>query len=110
MNNKGLEGGVYNGRRLVINREGKPYLKRLVITRNRFFSIYLHKTVNDDYPVLHDHPWNNLSIILRGGYYETTAVDPANPRAGTTTRWYGPGRIIARPANKGHRLSLREGK
>jgi len=51
-----------------------PYLRRWwVIPRNRFFNIYLHQFLrSDDDRALHDHPWFNLSLLLRGRYVEHT--------------------------------------
>lgn len=51
-----------------------PYMRRWwVIPRNRFFNIYLHNIVRSDDPrALHDHPWWNLSILLKGKYLEHT--------------------------------------
>ena len=50
----------------------QPYLKRwYIIPRNTFFNIYLHQFLRDDDDrALHDHPSDNLSIILRGSYIE----------------------------------------
>ena len=46
-------------------------LRWWVIPRNRWFNIYLHKILRDDDPrALHDHPWWNISIVLKGGYLE----------------------------------------
>ena len=52
----------------------EPYLLRwYVIPRNRFFNIYLHKFLHsDDDRALHDHPWSNMSILLKGSYTEHT--------------------------------------
>lgn len=51
-----------------------PYLLRwFVIPRNRFFNVYLHKFLrSDDDRALHDHPWANCSVLLRGCYNEHT--------------------------------------
>lgn len=56
----------------VIGEPGNPYLERWwVIPRNRRFNIYLHRFLHDDDDrALHDHPWWNVSIILRGKYLE----------------------------------------
>ena len=53
-----------------------PYLLRWwVIPRNRLFNVYLHRFMrSDDDRALHDHPWSNLSVLLRGGYIEHTQV------------------------------------
>lgn len=58
----------------VIGGKERPYLLRWwVIPRNPFFNIYLHKFLrSDDDRALHDHPWMNLSILLRGYYIEHT--------------------------------------
>lgn len=42
-----------------------------IIPRNSFFNIYLHRYHGGDqfrYP--HDHPWNSISIVLRGALIE----------------------------------------
>lgn len=53
---------------------GDPYLHRWwLIPRNPVFNIYLHQFIrSDDDRALHDHPWFNLSILLRGRYVEET--------------------------------------
>jgi hypothetical protein len=45
-----------------------PYIRRWwVIPRNRWFNVYLHQFLrSDDDRALHDHPWANCSILLRG--------------------------------------------
>jgi hypothetical protein len=52
----------------------RPYLRRwFVIPRNRWFNVYLHQFLrSDDDRALHDHPWANCSILLRGCYAEHT--------------------------------------
>lgn len=83
----------------VIGEPDRPYLLRWwVIPRNRFFNIYLHKILRDDEDrALHDHPWWNLSIVLRGGYQEIT---PAG------RFWRGPGSLVLRRATAAHRLVM----
>src|SRR3954466_1246173 len=56
----------------IIGGEDDPYIRRWwVIPRNRFFNIYLHQFLrSDDDRALHDHPWVNCSILLRGEYIE----------------------------------------
>jgi hypothetical protein len=51
---------------------GDHYLERWwVIPRNRFFNIYLHRFWrSDEDRALHDHPWFNLSYLLKGEYIE----------------------------------------
>jgi hypothetical protein len=59
---------------VIIGSAFNPYLIRWwVIPRNRFFNVYLHRFMrSDDDRALHDHPWTNLSILLRGTYTEHT--------------------------------------
>lgn len=59
---------------VLIGGADNPYLYRwFVIPRNRFFNIYIHGFArSDDDRALHDHPWMNLSIVLRGSYIEHT--------------------------------------
>ena len=61
----------------IIGPKDAPYLRRWwIIPRNRLFNIYLHQILrSDDDRALHDHPWINCSIILKGRYMEVT---PAN--------------------------------
>ena len=56
----------------VIGPAGDPYMRRWwVIPRNKWFNIYLHNIMrSDDDRALHDHPWTNVSVLLRGSYLE----------------------------------------
>jgi hypothetical protein len=88
-----------------------PYIRRWwVIPRNRYFNIYLHNQLRDDDDrALHDHPWYNVSIILKGGYIEHMPVDkrlyPDDYREMRKLRRAG--RIIFRKPTHAHRLTLR---
>lgn len=59
---------------VVIGGHDRPYLRRWwVIPRNRFLNVYLHEFLrSDDDRALHDHPWANCSVLLRGSYVEHT--------------------------------------
>lgn len=59
----------------IVGGRANPYLLRwFVIPRNPLFNIYLHKFLrSDDDRALHDHPWANCSLILKGNYVEQTA-------------------------------------
>lgn len=80
-----------------------PYMKRWwVIPRNRWFNIYLHRILkSDDDRALHDHPWMNLSIILRGAYYEYS---------GSGRRLRSRGSLVFRRAEVAHRLEVVSGR
>jgi hypothetical protein len=83
----------------VIGGAEKPYLRRWwLIPRNRFFNIYLHNIMrSDDDRALHDHPWINLSILLRGAYVEHL------PRGWKLRR---AGQFVLRGPRSAHRLEL----
>lgn len=83
----------------IIGGKDNPYIRRWwVIPRNKIFNIYLHEILRpDDDRALHDHPWHNLSLILKGGYIEHT------PKG---RYWRGAGHLVFRPAKTLHRLML----
>lgn len=84
----------------VIGEEDRPYIHRWwVIPRNRFFNVYLHRIMRDDDDrALHDHPWWNVSIILKGAYREI--------RQGGYRKIHRRGSIVFRRATCAHRLEL----
>jgi hypothetical protein len=46
------------------------YLHRWKLPLGPWASLYVHRFIEPDIPVYHDHPWNFFSLILRGGYTE----------------------------------------
>ena len=67
-----------------------------LVPRNRWFNIYLHNIRHsDDDRALHDHPWWNVSIIIKGSYRELT-------REGL--RYWPRWSMIFRSATRAHRL------
>ena len=97
-----------------IGGDADPVMRRwFILPRNKVFCIYLHQMLRDDDDrALHDHPGDNVSVILRGGYNEHLFFYP--PIAGerlprTFVRRRKPGRIIYRKAEMPHRLTLPEG-
>ena len=103
----------------VIGDPENPYLLRWwVIPRNRFFNIYRHRILrNDDDRALHDHPWWNVSIVLKG---ELVEIIPAPWQMRTTphqligkmwthARHLKRGSIVFRKATAAHRLEVRNG-
>lgn len=75
------------------------------------FNVTLHKIVRSDDPIMHDHPWPYLTIVLKGGYYEHTPVfDSDGKKFAECSRWRGPGSIIRRGAKEYHWLELEDGK
>lgn len=88
-----------------------PYCNRWwVIPRNKLFNIYLHQFVRDDDDrALHDHPWANCSILLRGAYTETLFACRPSPGVwlpGVRRRQRHPGIPVFRHARTAHRVVL----
>lgn len=83
--------------------KGEPdYMRRWWLwPRNRFFNAYLHKLgSSDDARAYHDHPWFNVSIILKGSYREHFHDGTSKVRRA--------GHIVFRSALTLHRLEIIE--
>lgn len=92
----------------VIGGRERPYLRRWwVIPRNPVFNVYLHQFLrSDDDRALHDHPWSNLSVLLRGRYIEhTVAAGGIHCR-----REYLAGEWKLRGSRYAHRIELHAGE
>ena len=86
--------------------EAKPWMNRYyLLFRNRPkwfpFNILAHQLLKSDLGDLHDHYWSYITIILKGGYWETTEKG---------TFWRGPGYIGFRKGTDRHSLKIPEGK
>jgi hypothetical protein len=87
---------------------GDQYLHRWwVIPRNRWFNIYLHHFLGSDDPAaLHDHPWTNISCLIRGRYKEHTIA-----KGGTHyVKTFDEGELKARMGSYAHRVELFPGE
>jgi len=86
----------------IIGDPADPYLLRWwLIPRNRWFNVYLHHFLrSDDDRALHDHPWWNVSILLKGIYREHTPNGCA---------WRISPAIKFRWARSAHRIELTDG-
>jgi len=103
--------GILIGRikKTTLSRGDKPYLIRITLFKCKWFSVKLHKTLISDPEDLHDHPWNYVSIILWGGYWEEAKrFTPIGYR--TIRRWYRPFSILYRRGSIPHRLIIPKGK
>lgn len=91
---------------LEIAPDGSPYLYRWhVVDRNKEANVYLHiQVASDPERPLHDHPWDNQSVILAGGYLEIIQENP--PWSGLVHRRRNPGDTVQRKATESHRLVL----
>lgn len=69
------------------------------------FAIMVHKFYRSDHDrCLHDHPWNFLSIILKGGYGEVFESEGVETQA-----WRRPFSVLLRKAEWKHRVVLLPG-
>ena len=65
------------------------------------FNILIHKILKSDLGDLHDRYWSYVTIILKGGYWETNE---------NGTFWRGPGYVGFRKASDRHSLKIPDGK
>jgi hypothetical protein len=94
---------------LVIAPDGNPYLYRWHVLRSSSVAnIYFHVQVaNDPERPLHDHPWDNMSVILSGGYREIISSSEGEPTPGSIYVATRQAReVIHRRAKQAHRLEL----
>ena len=78
--------------------ETEPYLKRYYIFASSHFNILLHQFWSSDPDDLHTHPWNNITILLKGGYKEYHINGECDNRQ--------PGFFTYRQADVFHRIAL----
>lgn len=93
---------------LCIAPDGEPYIYRWhLVPRNVVgANVYLHLQVaSDPERPLHDHPWDNVSHVLAGGFRELYVRDPEN-NWNQQERLIRPGQVIYRRAEECHRLFL----
>lgn len=104
---------------LIIAPDGEPYIYRWwLIPRGEPANVYLHIQVQDDPErPLHDHPWDNQSVIVSGGYRERYVPYRANwaqhhgydGRQEPRERVLRKGDVMTRKAEEAHRIFLLDG-
>ncbi len=92
-------------KRIIMDRAyNEPYLERYYVflkDRKWFpFNVFLHKFLKGDLDDLHDHPWPYATLILKGGYWETTPEGRF---------WRGAGHFRICKATSYHRVELQPG-
>lgn len=104
------------GKRRMITRgrdgEHENYLERFYVLSTPWLGIYIHRFWAGDDDGLHDHPWNSISILLAGSYYEEEPERQGVP--------YGPSiKHLRRPLHPpikfrtrydAHRITIPEGE
>lgn len=93
----------------VIEKNGEVYLERWYLRpRSKAGpNVYLHHVLKSDQDRhLHNHPWDNTSIILEGGYWEEI---PTGVELQTSLIYRPAGSIFHRRAEGYHRLIMYDG-
>ena len=87
---------------------GFDYCRRWwIIPRNRWFNIYFHRFLHsDDDRALHDHPWWNMSFLLKGEYVEYLETDSTLTHEPTRRVLRRAGDVVFRLAGTPHRVEL----
>lgn len=78
--------------------ELERYLKRYYLVRTPRFGAYIHQFWNSDPDDVHDHPWHNLTCLLKGGYWEYNAAGRG--------KWRKPPYFRFRFAEMFHRIAV----
>ena len=105
-------GGIVRQPDLVIGEDDVAYLYRWHLVHSDLANVYFHiQTSSDPQRPEHDHPWDNTSVILSGGYDELWLPQPwfRGPGLGQThslTRKLRKGDVVHRMAAEAHRLLL----
>lgn len=103
-------GSLYRPPDLIIAPDGYgEYLFRWYVTpQNKEANVYFHvQTASDPERPLHDHPWDNTSVILAGGYEEIIDKGPGARVPMMLHRVFrAAGDVVHRPATWAHRLIL----
>jgi hypothetical protein len=87
---------------ILTHAERGPYLEKWRLSTEEDGSARLlhHILRSDGDEELHDHPWDNRTLMVDGGYWEITE---------TGRRWVAPGEVVIRKAGEFHRIELEPG-
>lgn len=79
-----------------------PYLEKWRLSQDADGSArMLHRFLRSDGDEeFHDHPWDNRTLMISGGYWDVTP---------TSRQWVAPGEILIRKAHDFHRIELEDG-
>ena len=86
--------------------KAKPFMVRYYLLFRRRpkwfpFNIFIHNILKSDLGDLHDHYWSYITIILKGGYWETNI---------NGTYWRKAGYVGFRRSSEKHSLKIPKGK
>jgi len=97
---------IKNKKKIIYREDGAAYLVRYKLIGCKWFKIRVHHILLSDHDCLHDHPWNFISIILKGGYWERRwPIINKN-----FYKWYSPCSLLYRKATWRHSIELPVGR
>jgi hypothetical protein len=67
---------IFSKVKTIKSKSGEVHFERWAVIETKWFAWYLHKIQQADQDHMHSHPWNFLSIILKGQYLEEIRKDP----------------------------------
>lgn len=89
----------------ILSKEGVIHFRRYRLLQTPWFAVYVHHICQSDMDNhMHDHPWNFMSLILEGSYFEQTSYPP-NFYAIYSGKFYS-GDVVTHQAEDVHRLTL----
>lgn len=111
-----VDGELYMERWWLVKPDGvKPEWEQMRGGRFKDWGVRVHRILRSDLDrELHDHPWPNVSIVLRGGYAEILPTDPGQAakwdNAHFISKWRSPGSVVRRKSGDRHRIYIPEGQ
>lgn len=99
---------LYVEKRPIKRDDGQLYMMRWYLIKNKHFNLMIHKIVLSDHECVHDHPWNFLSLILKGGYVEHVEIPLPDGTLYKTSKIYHPLSILFRKAEHRHKLEIHQ--
>lgn len=89
----------------IVSKDGGVHFRRYRLLQTPWFAIYVHNIRQSDMDAdMHDHPWNFMSFILEGAYFEDVKYPP-NFLAIHSGKHYS-GSMIRHKAEDAHRITL----
>lgn len=85
-----------------IEKPMENHFVRFRLVQSPWCGLFVHRFDNADVRTFHDHPWNFISVVLRGGYTEAT---PDGNSSRTNYRLLWPGSINRKRATDLHYIA-----
>ena len=90
----------------IVSKIGNRHFRRWSIVSTPLFNIYVHCIErSDEDPDPHDHPWNFISVILKGAYLESVKTLHGDCNIFLRKR----GNIFFHSLNRAHKITILNG-